>query len=132
MKIGQSVLGKAPAPEMAAMIAPFDPNAARETGRGSTDVGDVSWNVPTMGVRCATWAPGTPGHSWQAVACSGTTLGLKGMAVAAKTLAATAIDLYGRPDVITAAKADLEKRRGAGFKYAPLLGDRAPALTYRD
>ena len=66
LKIGQTVFGKPPAPETAALIAPFVPNPPREAG-GSTDVGDVSWTVPTVGLRAAAFAPGTPGHSWQAV-----------------------------------------------------------------
>lgn len=130
-KIGQTVLGKAPAPETAALITAFNPKPSTGGG-GSTDVADVSWTVPTVGVRTATWAPGTPGHSWQAVACGGTSIGLKGMNVAAKTLAGTAIDLFRNPQLIAQAKAELEKRRGPNFKYAPLLGDRPPALNYRD
>ena len=54
---------------------------------GSTDVGDVSWVVPTSGFRTATFVPGTPGHSWQSTACAGMSIGHKGMIVAAKTLA---------------------------------------------
>lgn len=131
LKIGQTVYGKAPAPETAALIQPFNPNPPREGG-GSTDVGDVSWTVPTVGIRIATWAPGTPSHSWQAVACGGTSLGLKGMNVAAKTMAGALIDYFTRPDVIAQAKAELNKRRGSDFKYRALLGDRPPALNYRD
>jgi len=130
-KIGRTVLGQAPAPEMAELIPPFNPTPSGGGG-GSTDVADVSWTVPTVGVRTATWAPGTPGHSWQAVACGGTSMGLKGMNVAAKTLAGTALDLFQQPDLITKAKAEFEKRRGSNFKYEALLGDRAPALNYRD
>lgn len=130
-KIGRTVLGRAPAPETAELIAPFNPNPPREGG-GSTDVGDVSWTVPTVGFRTATWAPGTPGHSWQAVACGGTSMGLKGMNVAAKVLAGTALDLFTRPELIASARAEFERRRGADFRYTPLLGDRAPALNYRD
>jgi aminobenzoyl-glutamate utilization protein B len=131
LKIGQTVLGKPPAPEVAELVLGFNPNPPREGG-GSTDVGDVSWTVPTVGIRTATWAPGTPGHSWQAVACGGTTMGLKGMNVAAKAMTGLAMDLYQRPDVISRAKAEFEKRRGAQFKYEALLGDRPPALNYRD
>jgi aminobenzoyl-glutamate utilization protein B len=131
LKIGQSVLGKAPAPETAQLIQPFNPNPPREAG-GSTDVGDVSWAVPTVGVRTATWAPGTPGHSWQAVACGGTTLGLKGMNVATKTMVGTIVDVMTKPEIVVQAKAELEKRRGGDFKYQALLGGRTPALNYRD
>lgn len=130
-RIGQTVLGKAPAPETAGLVLPFNANPPREGG-GSTDVADVSWTVPTVGVRTATWAPGTPAHSWQAVACGGTSLGLKGMNVAAKTLTATIVDLMQKPDVVAAARAELDRRRGADFKYEALLGSRPPALNYRD
>ncbi|MBL9200256.1 MAG: amidohydrolase [Opitutaceae bacterium] len=132
LKIGRTVFGQAPAPETAGLIAPYVSGQRREGGGGSTDVGDVSWVVPTVGLRAATWAPGTPGHSWQAVACGGTTMGLKGMNVAAKVLAGTTVDLFGKPEVIAAAKAEFVRKRGAEFKYSALLGDRPPALDYRD
>ena len=99
---------------------------------GSTDVGDVSWVVPTIAMVAATWVPGTAAHSWQAVASGGTSIGTKGMMVAAKTLAGTAIDLFLNPILIQEAKEELKKRQGNGFKYQPLLGDRKPALNYRD
>ncbi len=99
---------------------------------GSTDVGDVSWVVPTAGMRAATWVPGTSGHSWQAVAAGGTSIGTKGMIVAAKTMALTAIDLYKDPSIIMAAKEELLRRRGPDFKYTPLIGDREPPLDYRN
>lgn len=98
---------------------------------GSTDVGDVSFTVPTVGMGAATWVPGTPAHSWQAVAAGGTSIGKKGMMVAAKTLTLTAIELFQNKELVTKAKAEFLERRGADFKYVPLLGDRAPALDYR-
>jgi aminobenzoyl-glutamate utilization protein B len=131
LKIAQTVFGKPPAPEAASVISPFIPNPPREAG-GSTDVGDVSWTVPTVGLRAATWAPGTPSHSWQAAACGGTTLGLKGMNVAAKTMTGTILDLMTKPEVIAQAKTEFLRRRGGDFKYSAMLGDRAPALNYRD
>jgi aminobenzoyl-glutamate utilization protein B len=98
----------------------------------STDVGDVSWTVPTVGLTAATWVPGTPAHSWQAVAAGGMSIGRKGMMVAAKTLAITAIDLFQNEKMIADAKAEFEKRRGTNFQYKALVGDRKPALNYRD
>ncbi len=100
-------------------------------GGGSTDVGDVSWVVPTGGMRIATWVPGTASHSWQAVAAGGTTIGAKGMVVAAKAIALSAVDLFARPEVLAAAKAERLERVGAGYQYRPLIGDRAPPLDYR-
>lgn len=102
-----------------------------DAGGGSTDVGDVSYVVPTVGMRAATWAPGTPAHSWQAVACGGTEIGTKGMMVAAKTMAMTAIDLFTKPTLIQQAKDEFVKAKG-DYKYEALLGNRKPALNYRD
>jgi aminobenzoyl-glutamate utilization protein B len=54
------------------------------------------------------------------------------MIVAAKTIALTAVDLFTKPELVAQGKADLEKRRGADFKYEALIGDRKPALDYRN
>lgn len=97
----------------------------------SSDVGDVSYTTPTVGMSAATWAPGTPAHSWQAVAASGTSVGVKGAVVAAKALALTAAELFESPDILAAAKAELEQRRGSDFVYKSLLGDKGPSLDYR-
>ena len=98
---------------------------------GSTDVGDVSYNVPTVGFSTATWIPGTPAHSWQAVACGGTEIGTKGMIVAAKALANMGIELLHNPALIEAAKKEFIAKKG-NYQYKALLGDREPALNYRD
>jgi aminobenzoyl-glutamate utilization protein B len=110
-------------------IVPYTVNAK---AYGSTDVGDVSFTVPTVGLGTATWVPGTAAHSWQAVAAGGTSIGSKGMMIAAKALTATAMDLFTDTSLIAKAKEEFLKRRGADFKYIPLLGDRAPALNYRN
>ena len=110
-------------------IAPF---VVREKGTGgSTDVGDVSWLVPTAGMGAATWVPGTSAHTWQAVAAGGTGIGIKGMMVAAKTITLTAMDIFQNPDVTKTAKEELLRRRGADFVYEALIGDRKPPLDYR-
>jgi aminobenzoyl-glutamate utilization protein B len=110
--------------------ATIDP-LSESQGFGSTDVGDVSYNVPTAGFSTATWVPGTPAHSWQAVAAGGTSIATKGMQNAAKVLALTAIELFQNPDHIAAAKAEFNERRGPNFVYEPLLGNRKPPLDYR-
>ncbi len=102
-----------------------------EASRGSTDVGDISWAVPTADFNTATWVPGTGAHTWQAVAAGGMSIGYKGMIQAAKTLTATAIDLYENPSIIEEAEKELKKKRGEDFQYRPLLGDRSPPLDYR-
>jgi len=104
---------------------------AFKRGKGSTDVGDVSWMVPTAGLRTATWVPGTSAHSWQAVAAGGMSIGMKGMMIAAKTIAGAAVDLYNDPEAIISAKQELIERRGPKFNYYSMLGDRKPPLDYR-
>jgi len=99
---------------------------------GSTDVGDVSWVVPTAGLRTATWVPGTSAHSWQAIAAGGMSIGNKGMMVAAKTLALTAIDLFEDPGIVQRAKDERAGRVGSSFVYESLVGDRSPPLDYRN
>jgi aminobenzoyl-glutamate utilization protein B len=116
--------------ETAGTVKPIRTNTGKTTG--STDVGDVSYAVPTVGLRAATWVPGTPAHSWQAVACGGTEIGIKGMMVAAKTMAMTLLDLLHQPEQLSKAKAEFDAARGPDFRYIPLLGDRPPALNYRN
>jgi len=98
----------------------------------STDSGDVSWVTPLATLNTATWVPGTSAHSWQATAAGGMSIGLKGMVVAAKTLALTVAQLYTSPELIAAAKAEFDKSRGPGFVYKSLVGDRLPPLDYRN
>ncbi len=98
---------------------------------GSTDVGDVSWMAPTVDLNTATWVPGTAAHTWQAVAAGGTSIGSKGMLLAAKSMALTAIRLYEDPVLIAEAQEEWLSLRGRQFDYQPLLGDRDPPLDYR-
>lgn len=131
-KLQESFIGNKPSISDAAIIEEYKPMDPDNRSGGSTDVADVSWVVPTVGFRAATWIPGTPSHSWQAVACGGTEIGIKGMMVAAKTMTLTGIDLFTQPKIIEKAKAEWQQARGIDFKYVPLIGDRKPALNYRD
>jgi aminobenzoyl-glutamate utilization protein B len=101
-------------------------------GYGSTDVGDVSMAVPTVGANIATFVPGTAGHSWQAVAAGGTPIGFRGADFAARALSSAAVRLYTDPALREAAIAEFKERRGDNFKYEALLGDRKPPLDYRE
>jgi aminobenzoyl-glutamate utilization protein B len=85
----------------------------------STDVGDVSWNVPTAQMAVASWVPGTPAHTWQSTAASGTTIGQKGMLLAAKALGLTALDLLTDEKLRNEAKSEFEKTM-AGREYKTL------------
>tara|TARA_R110001606_G_scaffold26447_6_gene85412 strand:- start:12370 stop:13800 length:1431 start_codon:yes stop_codon:yes gene_type:complete len=108
-------------------VQPYDVSL----GYGSTDVGDVSYATPTVGLRTATWVPGTSAHSWQSSAASGMSIGFKGTQVAAKTLTLAAIELYTNPELRAEAKAEFDKARGPDYQYKSLLGDRDPPLDYR-
>ena len=97
----------------------------------SSDVGDVSHVLPTVEFNAATYVPGTPGHSWQSTACAGSTIGRKGMLVAAKTLALTTLDLVTQPKNIGDAKAAFAKR-SAGIQYKSRIPAGAPPpINYR-
>ncbi|MBP9925013.1 MAG: amidohydrolase [Cyclobacteriaceae bacterium] len=97
----------------------------------SADTGDVSWVVPTVSMTAATYVPGTPGHSWQAVSCTGSTIGMKGMMVAAKTMTMTTMDLFNDAKLLEAAKKEFNDKRGPNFKYESLVGDIPPPLDIR-
>ncbi|PWS39248.1 amidohydrolase [Falsiroseomonas bella] len=105
------------------------PLGAKGAGmNGSTDVGDVSWKVPTVQARGATYAIGTPGHSWQVVAQGKTDAAHTGMVHVAKIMAGTAVDAILNPDLIAKAKADHHARTGGKPYQSPLPADAKPAL----
>jgi len=100
-------------------------------GMGSTDVGDVSWNTPTTGFATACFVPGTPGHSWQAVACGVSPMARQGMNIAARTLAATAWDLFETPTIMRAAQDELGSRVGEREYRSLMQPGQKPPLDYR-
>jgi aminobenzoyl-glutamate utilization protein B len=126
-KLRESLDGTLPPLDQSNMVLTPEPGI----GSASTDVGDVSWRIPTVQLTAATWVPGTPAHSWQAVAAGGTTIGVKGMMVAAKSMALTAMDLFVDSSHIDKARAEFNEKRGPDFKYTTRLADRKPALDYR-
>lgn len=131
-KIQSSFIDQKNIPDMdsaSQKVQPF--TIVKEGGIGSSDVADVSWVTPTAGMSAATFVTGSGGHSWQNVAAAGSSIGAKGMMIAAKTIALTAYDLFNDPAAVTAAQAELKSRQGKDFKYEAMLGDRAPALDYR-
>jgi aminobenzoyl-glutamate utilization protein B len=122
-----SLTGTVPAAGTEARILPAETGVSS----GSTDMGDLSWVVPTVQMSAATWVPGTPAHSWQATAAGGMSIGAKGMMVAAKTMALTAVALFSDSTHLTKARAEFDRRVG-GYQYHPLVGDRKPPLDYRN
>ena len=122
--------GAHPKPGAQSRVEPLHRDSSAE-GSASTDVGDVSWVVPTMGVTTATWVSGTPAHSWYAVAASGTEIGQDGMVLASKALAITAQDLFADPQLVAAAKQDLARRLEGQQYHSQIPANQKPPLDYR-
>jgi aminobenzoyl-glutamate utilization protein B len=100
--------------------------AREECMMGTTDVGDVSWIVPTVQCHTACFAIGTPFHTWQLVAQGNLPAAHKGMVLAAKAMAATAADALRNPDLIARAKAELKERTGGRAYICPIPDDVTP------
>jgi aminobenzoyl-glutamate utilization protein B len=112
---------------LADFIVPL--GAKRNPQIGSTDVGDVSWVVPTVQVHAPTVAIGTPFHTWQVVAQGKSPHAHKAMVQAAKAMAALGVKALNEPELITAAKADLAKRTARTPYVSPLPDNVAPPLN---
>jgi aminobenzoyl-glutamate utilization protein B len=120
--------GMAPQDDMPLCNTVIPLYAGDDTNIGSTDVGTVSWVVPTVQMRGATYAIGTPGHSWQLVAQGKAPAAHKGMEHAAKVMAGTAIDLLSDPSLVEAAKADLARRIARTPFVNPIPDDVMPPV----
>jgi aminobenzoyl-glutamate utilization protein B len=99
----------------------------QEEEGGSTDVGDVSWVVPTVTLTVATSPKDAPWHAWPVVATGGMSIGHKGLVVASKTLAATMVDVYENPGALREIRSEFEKRRG-DVVFKAYLPDGPPPL----
>jgi aminobenzoyl-glutamate utilization protein B len=108
-------------------LRPVDPNAPS----ASTDVGDVSWAVPTIGFSAAAFVPGVAAHTWQAAASTGMSIGQDGMIIASKALALTAVDLLTNPQLVQAAKADFAKQLTGKTYLSAIPANQKPPLDYR-
>src|SRR5262252_452975 len=116
-----------PDKELCDLILPLGGRGAG--GMGSTDVGDVSWVVPTVQASGATCAIGTPFHTWQLTAQGKTAAAHKGMVHAAKAMAGTALAALRDPTLVADAKADLRRRTGDQPYVCPLPPGAEPALN---
>jgi len=101
-------------------------------GSGSTDVAEVSWLTPTASFWTTCWPVETPSHSWSVVTCSGSDIGLAGMAVAAKTFATAGVDVLTDPSIVEKAQAEFRKKT-KGFTYKSAVpNDQKPRLPIRE
>jgi len=100
-------------------------------GGGSTDVGDVSYNVPVVSLAATTAPKGVPWHSWSVVASSGMSIGHKGMLHAAKALGMSMIDIYNDKKLREEIKKEFDERIG-DYDYDPYLDPGPPPINYVD
>jgi aminobenzoyl-glutamate utilization protein B len=107
-------------------VQPFVENPGEPDG-GSTDVADVSWVVPTLHLSVTTAPDDAPWHAWPVVAAGGMSIGHKGMLYAARALAAAAVDLFERPELRQAIRAEFDEKT-AGADYRSYLAPGPPPL----
>jgi len=105
-------------------------DTSEPAGVASSDAGDVSWVVPTGHFSAATFVPGVGAHTWQGAACAGSSIGRKGMLVAARTLALGAVELFENPAEVAAARESFEKRKAGRQWTTRITPDSKPRLDY--
>ena len=122
----QEVTGK----EQVGMDSEINPllDTREHPGGGSTDVGDVSWNVANINLSVTTAPKDTPWHSWAVVACGGMSIGHKGLTYASKAMAMTMTDLFENPELITKVKAEYKERKGDEV-YKAIIPDGPPPIN---
>jgi len=117
---------KKPLIGMDAKIRPLE-ETRKNPGGGSTDVGDVSWNVANINLRVTTAPKDTPWHSWAVVACGGMSIGHKGMIYASKAMSMTMLDLFENKDLVEKVKAEYKERKGNAV-YKAIVPDGPPPI----
>jgi len=106
----------------------LDPWGEGEVQAGSSDVGDVSWKTPTTEFGTTLNVLGAPGHSWQFVACSGSTIAHKSLVFAAKTIAGAGLDLVADPELLRRAKEEHAGRLKGRSYVSPIPAEVQPPL----
>jgi aminobenzoyl-glutamate utilization protein B len=112
---------------MDSVIKPFK-ETREHPGGGSTDVGDVSWNVANINLSVTTAPKDTPWHSWAVVACGGMSIGHKGMIYASKAMAMTMVDLFENQQLVEKVKEEFKKRKGDEV-YKAMIPDGPPPIN---
>ncbi|HBT09928.1 MAG TPA: amidohydrolase, partial [Leeuwenhoekiella sp.] len=111
---------------MDSKIYPFE-ETRENPGGGSTDVGDVSWNVPNINLGVTVAPKDTPWHSWAVVACGGMSIGHKGMVMASKAMSMTMFDLFDDAKLVEEVKIEFKKRKGDDV-YKAMIPDGPPPI----
>ena len=121
----QEITGK-PQVGMDSKIYPFE-ETRENPGGGSTDVGDVSWNVPNINLGVTVAPKDTPWHSWAVVACGGMSIGHKGMVMASKAMSMTMFDLFDDAKLVEEVKTEFKERKGDDV-YKAMIPDGPPPI----
>ena len=100
------------------------------TGGGSDDIGDISWNMPTVTLRYPANIPGLPGHNWSSAIASATPLAHKGVVAGAKVQAMTVLDLLTKPELVTQAWDYFNNVQTKDVKYVPFITRDTPPPTH--
>ncbi|HEX6215668.1 MAG TPA: amidohydrolase [Vicinamibacterales bacterium] len=128
----QKELGNPTQPGLATQLGNIgapNPNRGESTGGGSDDIGDVSWNYPTVTLRFPSNIPGLPGHNWSSAIASATPIAHKGVVAGAKVQAMTVLDLLTRPELVKGAWDYYRNVQTKDVKYIPLIKpDTPPAI----
>ena len=105
-------------------------NPENNTGGGSDDIGDISWNVPTVTLRFPSNIPGLPGHNWSSAIASATPIAHKGVVAGAKVQAMTILDLLSKPEVVKGAWDYFTNVQTKDVKYIPFIKKDTPPATH--
>ena len=117
---------------LATQLSPLEGPASEEQRNrgGSDDIGDVSWNVPTITLRYPSNIPGLPGHNWANAVTMATPIAHKGVVAGAKVIAMTTIDLLTKPELVDQAWKYFRDVQTKDTKYQPLIGPDDKPATY--
>jgi aminobenzoyl-glutamate utilization protein B len=129
----QKELGNPTQPGLATSLGNIgapNPNRGENTGGGSDDIGDVSWNVPTVTLRFPSNIPGLPGHNWSSAIASATPIAHKGVVAGAKVQAMTVLDLMTRPELIKGAWDYFNNVQTKDRKYVSFIKPDTPPATH--
>jgi aminobenzoyl-glutamate utilization protein B len=120
----QESVGSVPS-GMPIALSPLGEPGPRRSG-GSDDIGDISWNVPTVTLRFPSNVPGLPGHHWSSAMAMATPIAHKGAVAGARVMARTALQLFAQPKLVEDAWTYFREEQTAGEEYIPFIGPDDP------
>ncbi|MCE2455094.1 MAG: amidohydrolase [Gemmatimonadetes bacterium] len=124
----QQSVGSVPS-GMPSSLSPLGTPGPRRSG-GSDDIGDISWNVPTITLRFPSNVPGLPGHHWSSAMAMATPIAHKGAVAGARVMARTALQLFAQPELVDQAWTYFREEQSVGMEYVPFIGPDDPPPTH--